>query len=522
MPETRLKQNCEGMVKVHNPKTDKSLEIVTKGLVNEFNMSAADPQLNNQDAERRCIRNETVKFHEPQVLERLCCSHFELQSKLLLNSEYQNTSEVYEDWNSVKSLLLKGLKEIEKQRIKLKEAKQNEVRLIDEKLALEEKLELQKLTLRIVLDKGGAQMRKIRTPANDWVMESEQSVTDKDTKVQLNSVTLDNPVVDKKINTSVNLGDGHFVSAFASRISDHSEQHDYRLGEIKIPGEESLGDGEQGQYFDHMRVHDLGRKVKNLESEIIHYQTLLVKKERNLMVEREKLLVLANLRQELTETYTKLSLKNVFLTKQLAARKVREEELQEQICELEGELTHEVTESLRLATELFNERKKVEGFVRCSQINIRNLDCKCRNEDVQLRQFNEYVLERGQLEDDVVSQRKQLAASKAHRTSTAEDFVQRTTLGSDMTRSRSTLGRNQCLSIRETMQRLTPSLIKMHDTTFDDKKQTSDEDCSESLVPITANCHKEHSVYFVDGSEPSFVDHSSDGTSSPTLNGTFL
>jgi len=132
------------------------------------------------------------------------------------------------------------------------------------------------------------------------------------------------------------------------------------------------------------------------------------------------------------------------------------------------------------------------------------------------------VLEREQLEDDVVYQRKQLAASKAHRTSTAEDLVQRTTLGSDMTRSRSTPGRNQCASIRESiMQRITPSLIKMHDTFCDDQKQSSEGDCSEIFVPITDNCHKEHSVLFVDRSEPSFVDNSSDGKSSPTLTARF-
>jgi len=55
-------------------------------------------------------------------------------------------------------------------------------------------------------------------------------------------------------------------------------------------------------------------------------------------VKRTKLMALANLREELTEKNTKLSEENVFLIKKLDYRKVREEELQAQICKLEGDL----------------------------------------------------------------------------------------------------------------------------------------------------------------------------------------
>jgi len=55
MSQTSSKQDNEVMVNFYNQTTDKSLDVGTKGLVNEFNMMAADHHLNSQDEERKCF-----------------------------------------------------------------------------------------------------------------------------------------------------------------------------------------------------------------------------------------------------------------------------------------------------------------------------------------------------------------------------------------------------------------------------------------------------------------------------------
>jgi len=164
---------------------------------------------------------------------------------------------------------------------------------------------------------------------------------------------------------------------------------------------------------------------------------------------------------------------NVSLKKQLAARRVREEELHDQISKLEYDLTNNADESFRLATELMSTRKKMEMLVmvnhqkneenyslkrsvtdiRMSKRNLhgdlaRMLDERSEIESEKVRKYQEFELERERLENVVEDLRRQISVLRTRRMRVWGKCAQCPAMVSDKTMLVSASSRKQVSSER--------------------------------------------------------------------------
>jgi len=203
------------------------------------------------------------------------------------------------------------------------------------------------------------------------------------------------------------------------------------------------------------------------------------------------------------EIIARVRKENVQLTNQLVAYKVREGELLEQILQLEGEFSKEVTESLRLARELQELREKMKMLtgkhlvfeekklkreiyqLRLSQRSLKlTLEEKTEKEREWERKNKQHMLECEQLEDVIMDLRQQLSLCRSRRRSVPEADIRRGTLDTDpSTFSLASRRKRRCKSISEDIMLLRYIKLANQDCEFASTNDTVQRAKSKSEKP---------------------------------------
>lgn len=411
------------------------------------------------------------------------------------------------DWSEVRSILRKGLDEIETLRARLQEVQLREGNAATEESALEPNLSFYE-------ESNSGTSRSDRSETNDTTLKQKQRETSEQTGLT-DEEESSNTVVYNKKDPGLLLDDtensyGQVLPNYTEIVEDEVKDGD---DELKNSDEEDVGhvwgfhEKDQSRvesdeevhgvddldtFYDEnatlqLRIEELEEQLRESQAKLVertkkHEQELLDKNNENrrnlIKVKRKQLQALANLRDELTETHATVYAENISLNRQLAARKVREEELQEQILKLEADFSKEAEEALRLTTELQETRekmkklanqqkvvvrdKRLEKEVRelriCRRDLLRQLNEKNGEEKEQLRKTQEYSLECARLEDAVSDLRQQLSVWRARRTSVPEVMIRRATLDTDTNKSASVSRKRRCKTAMDNI--MLPMFIK--------------------------------------------------------------
>jgi len=310
-------------------------------------------------------------------------------------------------WSEVRSLLNKGLEEIEILRARLQEVEARE----EKESATEVKAE-PGLKLSFGQESNSGTVRSDLSHTNDTTVNIKQNQTSE----QL--VSSD----DESGDTIVENNEDHGVvnddeDSFGQVESDQTElviEDEVKDGELLEDSDENEvgnmwgfnekdqsrvesddeGEDELDNYCDdklssQLRIEELEEQLRETQAILAdraakHEQELMDKdsesRRKLIKVKRKQLQALATLRDELTESHAEVHAKvyeeNVSLHRELAARKVREDELQEQIQKLDADYSREVAEALRLTTELQETRAKLKKLANQQKVVVRDRDKK--------------------------------------------------------------------------------------------------------------------------------------------------
>jgi len=418
-------------------------------------------------------------------------------------------------WSEVRSLLNKGLEEIEILRARLQEAEARE----EKESATEVKAE-PGLKLSFCQESNSGTVRSDLSLTNDTTVNIKQNKTSEQL-VSTDEESGDTIVENNEDHGVVNDAEDSFGQVESDQTELVIEDEEVKDGELLDDSDENEvgnmwgfnekdqsrvesddeGEDDLDNYCDdklssQLRIEELEEQLRETQAILAertakHEQELIDKDSESrrtlIKVKRKQLQALATLRDELTESHAEVHAKvyeeNVSLHRELAARKVREEELQEQIQKLDADYSMEVEEALRLTTELQETRrklkkianqqkvvvrdrdKKLEKEVRELRISrrdlVRRLNEKADKEKEQLRKTQEYSLECERLEDAVSDLRQQLAVWRTRRTSVPEAMIRRATLDTDTSRSHSESRKRRCKTATENI--MLPLFIKKLD-----------------------------------------------------------
>jgi len=311
-------------------------------------------------------------------------------------------------WSEVRSLLNKGLEEIEILRARLQEVEARE----EKESATEVKAE-PGLKVSFCQESNSGTVRSDLSHTNDTTVNIQQNKTPEelvssdeesgDTIVENNEdhgVVIDAEDSFGQVEsdqTELVVEDEEVKDDGLLEDSDENEvgnmwgfnEKDQSRVESDDEGEDDLDNYCDDKLSSQLRIEELEEQLREAQDILAertakHEQELMDKdsesRRKLIKVKRKQLQALATLRDELTESHAEVHAKvyqeNVSLHRELAARKVREEELQEQIQKLDADYSREVEEALRLTTELQETRRKLKKLANQQKVVVRDRDKK--------------------------------------------------------------------------------------------------------------------------------------------------